>query len=551
LNTSTKNLIFNILKKSMNNKTQSLFKQIIILYLVLFINYNTDAQPVLDSPLKSVVNHINNLSDKNYNPKLASKSFYVPDSLKSIDYAIKLKKIFDGKGLIVKFDLIPDNSTYVDSLTGKSKYTLFPAKLPDIYLEKIDSNWYYSPNCYGSINFLYKEIYPFGDDLLYKYFSPIVGDGKFLGFYYWQYLAFLLILSLSVLGYFILNRILKPLLIKIIDKSFKTHLDLPIKYGKAAKIFSLVIIFYFLKFAFALLKLPIDLSALFITIFDIINIILISTFIFYIFDIVMAFLSHFAKSTKSKMDDQVLPIIKQIINLLIILVALVKILVLLDINVTALIAGISIGGLAIALAAQDTVRNFIGSLMIFIDKPFQVEDWIEIDDMAGTVMEVGFRSTRIKQLDTSIISIPNGIISNKALKNKGLRIFRIFETKLGVTYDTPREYIHAFILGLRTIADTHTKISEKKYIYLSDLGSYSINILFRVYLQTNDYEEELKLKEEITFDIMKLAEYLNVRFAFPSQTLYVEQFPGQKDLIPEYKNIDFDKKLEEYFKDEV
>jgi len=186
--------------------------------------------------------------------------------------------------------------------------------------------------------------------------------------------------------------------------------------------------------------------------------------------------------------------------------------------------------------------------MIFIDQPFQVEDWIEIDDMAGTVMEVGFRSTRIKQLDTSIISIPNGIISNKALKNKGLRVYRLFETKLGVTYDTPREYIQAFISGLRQIADNHPKVSDDRYIFLSNLGDFSINILFRVYLQTNDYKEELRLKEEITFQIMELAEHLGVRFAFPSQTVYVEQFPGQKDLIPEYPKQDLEEKLKSYFK---
>ena len=163
-------------------------------------------------------------------------------------------------------------------------------------------------------------------------------------------------------------------------------------------------------------------------------------------------------------------------------------------------------------------------------------------------MEVGFRSTRIKQLDTSIISIPNGVISNKALKNKGLRVFRLFETNLGVTYDTPRDYLQAFIKGLRLIADNHPRVSDDRYIFLSNLGDYSINVLFRVYLQTNEYKEELRLKEEITFQIMELAEHLGVRFAFPSQTMYVEQFPGQKDLIPEYRKQDLDKKLDNFFK---
>lgn len=518
----------------------------IVLLSFLFAVNTLQSQSKLNSPFDCVTNHLNNLLEKDYNPKQASKSFYVPNEKTSIEYAIKLKKIFDGKGLIVNFDLLSDNPEYIDSLTGKSRYVIFPAKLPEIYLEKIDDGWYYSTNCYVDIELLYKEIYPFGDDLLYKLLSPI-GNGKTLGLYHWQYLAFLIVMILAVLLYFLLRLLFKPIFVLIVDKSFNTHLDLPKKYGKVAKIFSLIIVFYFLRYSFALLNLPINLSAVFIVGFDIINVLLISAFVFYILDIVMSFFSHLAKGTKSKMDDQVIPIIRQIINLLIFMTALIKILVLLDINVNALIAGISIGGLALALAAQDTVRNFIGSLAIFVDKPFQVEDWIEIDNIAGTVMEVGFRSTRIKQLDTSIISIPNGIISNKALKNKGLRIFRIFETKLGITYDTPRVYIQAFIKGLRIIAENHPKISIQRNIFLSDLGSYSINILFRVYLETDQYEEELRLKEEITFQIMELAEHLNIRFAFPSQTLYIEQFPGQKDLIPQYENLNIDKKLEDFF----
>jgi len=523
---------------------KSIFSFLFFLTIVQNIGF---AQVSLKSPFQSVTNHLNYLNEKDYNPKLAAKSFYVPDSLKSIDYAIKLKKIFDGKGLFVPVNKISDNPNYIDSLSGKNKFIIFPIKLQEIFLEKIDSNWYYSPNCYPNIDIIYNETFPFGDDLFYKYLSPI-GKNKVLGLYIWQYIAFLIIILLAGVMFLILNILLKPILVFIADKSFKTHLNLPIKYSKTSRVISILIIIHLIKYAIALLNLPINLSSFFLTSLDIFKIIVISILIYLIFDIIMSFLSHFAKSTKSKMDDQVLPIIRQIVRLLIILFAIIKILVLLDINVTALIAGISIGGLAIALAAQDTVRNFIGSLMIFIDKPFQVEDWIEIDDIAGTVVEVGFRSTRIKQLDTSIISIPNGIISNKALKNKGLRIFRIFETTLGLTYDTPREYLQAFIKGLRRIAINHENISDNDYIFLSDLGSYSINILFRVYLQTDDYKEELRLKEEITFQIMELAEHIGVRFAFPSQTMYIEQFPGQKDLIPEYPKQDLEKRLEEFFK---
>ncbi len=502
-----------------------------LLFLVFTLN-TSFAQKEYDSPYKCVSNHLNYLNQNQ--PKLAARSFFVTkDTAKAIELAIKLKKVYDGMGLFVPVNKIPDNPDYTDSLSKKHRYVILPERLPDIYVEKINNNWYYSPDSYDEIIRLYNEVYPFGDDLLEK-IIPSFGDKKVLGLFIWQYIGLLAIIVLSVLLYFIFLKIFKPILVFILDKILKKHLDLPVKYHKTTRIISLLLVFYFMKYAFALLEFPIKISSFLITSLDIVNVVLFSFLIYRIVDIVLAFLSSVAKTTSSKMDDQVLPIIRQIVKILIITGAIIKILILLNINVTALIAGVSIGGLALALAAQDTVKNLIGSLMIFIDKPFQVDDWVEIDNMAGTVTEVGFRSTRIKQLDTSIISIPNGIISNKALTNKGLRVFRLFETTIGVTYDTPRLHLQYFIEGLRKIAIKHELISENYYIYLKDLGDFSINILFRVYLKTNDYKQELALKEEITFLIMELAETLNVRFAFPSQTLYVEQFPGKEDLIPKY-----------------
>ena len=525
------------------------FKNQIFLILTLVLLQNTLlSQNIAKTPYKCVINHLNFLNDEEYNPKLAANSFYLEDSTKALDLAIKLKQVYDGLGYFVPVSNISDNPFFVDSLTGKNKLVIFPIKLPEIYLEKIDSNWYYSPQCYDDIQRLYNKVYPFGSDLFSKYL-PHFNNKKVLGLYIWQYLGFLVILVILLLIFFILNLLLKPLLVFITDRSFKLRLDIPLQYSKTSRIISLLIVFYVMKYAFAMLNLPINLSMFLMKALDIINIVLLSLLIYRVFDIIMAFVTHFAQSTKSKMDDQVLPIVKQIVKLLIILGAVLKILVLLNINITALIAGISIGGLALALAAQDTVRNFIGSLMIFIDKPFQIEDWIEIDNMAGTVEEVGFRSTRIRLLDTSVISIPNGIISNKALKNKGLRVYRIFDTTLGITYDTPREYIEAFVKGLRKLAIDHPEVADNDYIFLKDLGAYSINILFRVFLKTNVYKEEMQLKEELTFLIMELAEELGVRFAFPSQTIYVEQLPGQKDLIPKY-NVSkdhIDGKLSDFF----
>ncbi len=525
----------------------------IILLLSFFIGESSllGQSPVLgfESPYKCVTNHLTHLNPKEYHEEQAGRSFLLQDSLKRVELAIKLKRVFDGMGLYVPVHRIPDLPDYVDSLTGQHKYVIFPVRLPEIYLEKIEGRWFYSPKCYPDIHRLFGEVYPFGADLFLKYF-PKFNNQKILGLFLWQYIGFILVLFIALLLYFLLDKLFKPIIVFLSDRIFKRHLDVPVRYNKTSRVLSLLFIFWLLKYGIALLQLPIRLSAWLITALDIINVVLLSLLAYRIFDIFMSFTAQMAKGTRSKMDDQILPIVKQVVKLLIIAGAILKILILLDINVTALIAGISIGGLALALAAQDTVRNFIGSLMIFLDKPFQVDDWIEIDNMAGTVLEVGFRSTRIQQLDTSIISIPNGIISNKALVNKGLRVSRLFETTIGLAYDTPRHYLEAYILGLREIAKVHPKITGNQYIYLKSLGSYSIDVLFRVYLKTDVYAEELELKEQLLFQMMALADTLGVRFAFPSQTLYIEQFPEKKNEIPTYgaTKENLHKKLDGFFR---
>jgi MscS family membrane protein len=249
------------------------------------------------------------------------------------------------------------------------------------------------------------------------------------------------------------------------------------------------------------------------------------------------------------MDDQLMPIVHQLFKMIVIIGAIIQILNLMNVNVTALIAGISIGGLALALAAKDTVSNLIGSLMVFLDKPFQIGDFIEVGSYGGTVIEVGFRSTRIQTKDTSIISIPNGNIANTALVNKGIRVYRLFETNLGVTYDTPPELIEVFVTGLTKMVIQHLKVTnEDYYINLNGLGASSIDIIFRVYLNTTSYGEELRIKQDLILTILKLADTIGIRFAFPSSTLYVEELPGQKSLSPEYnKNKEqLDKKVDEF-----
>jgi MscS family membrane protein len=194
----------------------------------------------------------------------------------------------------------------------------------------------------------------------------------------------------------------------------------------------------------------------------------------------------------------------------------------LNISILPLLTGLSIGGLAFALAAQDTIKNFFGSVMIFIDKPFQIGHWITTDGVDGTVEEVGLRSTRIRTFSNSLVTVPNGKLADATINNHGLRVYRRFYTTLSINYDTPPALIEVFIDGLKEIVNQHPDTNpDHNNIFFNDMGAHSLNIMFYIFFEVPDWSSELKAKHEILLEILKLGNALKVNFAFPTQTLHI------------------------------
>jgi MscS family membrane protein len=205
-------------------------------------------------------------------------------------------------------------------------------------------------------------------------------------------------------------------------------------------------------------------------------------------------------------------------------------------DVRTVIAGASIGGLAVALASQDTVKNLIGTFMIFLDKPFQIGDWIVGGGVEGTVEEVGFRSSRIRAADTSIFTIPNSKLSEIVINNKGLRKYRRYKTVLGIRYDTPPELIEAFVKGVRQIIEVHPETLTESYnVEFTGFGDSALQVLVNTYFLSLEWGVEQSSKHRLHIAIVKLAKALGVDFAFPSQTLMIEQFPEKKATDMQYE----------------
>ena len=251
-------------------------------------------------------------------------------------------------------------------------------------------------------------------------------------------------------------------------------------------------------------------------------------------DIFMDVLARRASQTESKLDDSLVPLLRTAVRLFVTFVGLLFVLQNLDINVSSLIAGLGLGGLAIALAAQDTVRNLLGGVTIFADKPFEVGDWVVVDGVEGTIEAVGFRSTRVRTFYNSLISVPNGNLMDSGIDNMGQRRWRRYKTTLGVAYHTKPDQLQAFVEGIRAIIQSNPGMRQDYYIVeFHGFGATSLDVLVYCFIDAEDWNEELRTRHILNLDIIRLAESLQVEFAFPTQTLHIAKMPGLPQQLPE------------------
>jgi len=189
----------------------------------------------------------------------------------------------------------------------------------------------------------------------------------------------------------------------------------------------------------------------------------------------------------------------------------------------SVLAGLGVGGLAVALAAQSTIANLIGSLLIALEKPFRVGQYVRIGTSEGTVEDVGFRSTRIRTLDNSLLSIPSSTVVNTTVENLSLRTKRRQRFLVQITYDTPRKKLQELVAAISQLLADNSLVEDSTYqVRLNDFGESSLDILVIFHLQVTDYTSELAEREAVLLQIMDLANNAGVEFAFPTRTLYIE-----------------------------
>jgi MscS family membrane protein len=217
-----------------------------------------------------------------------------------------------------------------------------------------------------------------------------------------------------------------------------------------------------------------------------------------------------------------LPVGRRLAKVFLVALAILSLLSNLDYDVTGLIAGLGIGGLAVALAAQKTFENFLGSMELVADRPVAVGDFCRFGDKVGTVEDIGLRSVRIRTLDRTLVTVPNSEFASLQLENFAERDRIRFYTVLGLRYETTAEQLRFVLVELKKLLVAHPKVHpDPARIRFIGFGAYSLDLEIFSYIETADWPEFLAIREDLLLRIMEVVESTGSGFAFPSQTLYL------------------------------
>lgn len=438
-----------------------------------------------------------------------------------IELATELRKVLDARGLLVVYEDIPNNPVYTDSLSGLNQYILFD-ELPEVYLVKQEDKWVFSEATIEQIPALYQATFSGIIEALLDQL-PEWSKNEWFGIEIWQYLAVFIWLLIGV----ILRKIFEFILdnyIRRITKKTKFTWDDDLLDG-VERPSGFIFLMAFFLISYTNLQLSVTVNLYLSTVLEIAISVGFVWLFYNLADVFAKYLTVVTSKTENKLDDQLVPLIRKTLRFFVVVMGVILVLQNNGYNVASLIAGLGIGGLAVALAAKDTLANFFGSITIFADRPFRIGDWIKVGNVEGTVEEVGFRTTRVRTFYNSLVSVPNSQVATTDIDNYGMRQYRRLKTVLNLTYSTTPEQMEAFVEGLKAIVKANKNFRQDFYeIHFNSFGAHSLDVLVYVFFNVPDWSTELQQRHNFLLEVLRLAKEVGVEFAFPTQTLHVDSF---------------------------
>ncbi len=324
------------------------------------------------------------------------------------------------------------------------------------------------------------------------------------------------------LGILIITFLIRTIFLYIIDKKVSNILKTRTEINKIIIQTVKNPIGYFILlegFYFAILALELPENILGVNTISVLNginlilsTLIILYFIFRLIDIVGYYLDK--QATRRTFDQQLVTLLVRSLKVIVVLIGILTIIQNFGYNILSLLAGLGLGGLALALAAQTTLTNIFGSVAIFADKPFRLGDWISIGDIEGTVEDVGFRSTRIRRFDQALVVVPNSLFVSKEIINYSKMIKRRIKFDLRLEYGTKVNQIKDVVAGIKKIIEEDKRFDHSYYIVrFREFGGNSLNIYIHCFTKATKLDEFLEVREEFNLKILQLLEDLNVKIA--------------------------------------
>lgn len=241
------------------------------------------------------------------------------------------------------------------------------------------------------------------------------------------------------------------------------------------------------------------------------------------------FLREKAADPKHWLDTSLVPLIVLSLKTLVWITIFVVVAQNLGYSVSGLIASLGIGGVAVALAAKDTLANFFASVMVMIDKPFRIGDWVKSPNFEGVVEEIGFRTTKIRTFGKTMQVVPNDKIANMIVENMDRRKDEGFDMRrikmtVGLEYGATADQMEEAVKGIKEILRLNERVDQKFFlVYFTDFGDFSLNVLVYFFAATTDWAKYLEIRQEVNLAIMRKLEQLGLSIAFPTQTIHLKK----------------------------
>jgi MscS family membrane protein len=365
---------------------------------------------------------------------------------------------------------------------------------------------------------------------------------EFLGNTMAEYLTSAAILLFGLLFNTLLSRMLSGLVYKL-GSRFWPEAALPEFRRLLVQPLEVLLFLVFLYFAFQVLDYPVQpqdlkagdpfLKTFLLRTYQVFIIVALTWVLLRFADFVGLVFQHRTERSASKLNEQLVPFFKDFTKVLIVIFSFMIMLgSVFAVNVSGLVAGLGVGGLAVAFAAKESIENLLASFTIFLDKPFMAGDLVQVGEMIGTVEKVGFRSTRIRTLEKSFVTVPNKLMIDKPLDNLTLRTFRRAKFDVRLTYQTTSRQLRDITRDIQAYIDQHPRTNDDGRVRFLGLSPDAKDVMVLYFVDTMDWFDFIDIKEEINYRIVEIVETHGAEFALPTQRLYLQQAPESAPTQP-------------------